>query len=63
MKILFLPLLLALATVSTASQAAPKPKRTFEQCNDLATQRGFSAQERGGGRKRFIAGCMKGQVQ
>ena len=56
-----------LAVVGLAAvpaNAAPKaPKRSFESCSDMATQRGFSAQERGGVKRRFIAQCMSGKQQ
>jgi hypothetical protein len=58
---------LVLATVGPAAvpaNAVPKAaKRSFQACSDMATQRGFSAQERGGGKKRFIAQCMSGKQQ
>lgn len=58
-----LVLIIAFALAATAADAAPKPKRSFESCSDLAQQRGFT----GGNtvniraKRDFIRGCMSGK--
>jgi hypothetical protein len=57
-------LCMAMAFAPAARAAAAKPAaRSYESCTQLADQRGFMANERGPGRKRFVRACMRGAQQ